>query len=158
MTVIQETVGSHKDFGVVGFQPVEHASYWVSPKSLGKFGGKRVIGIKYELLRVPKPEHPVKPATEPAKKTPTKDVEKPIKEAAKKPPPGPPPKKTKPKLHRYRVVIRSIATTENEHEVEATSAKEADELALKKAAAEKAEFSAEQVSRKAVGVRRSTKT
>lgn len=154
MTVVQETVGTKKDFGVVGFHRVEHASYWIFPKSLREFEGKRVIGIKYDLLNVPKPKEPVTPTAERAKKAQAKHVEKLIKEPARRQPHARPPEKAEPKLHRYRVLIRTIATAEDEREVDAKSAKEAEDLALKKAAADAAHFPAEGVSREIVGVRR----
>jgi hypothetical protein len=160
MTVIQETVGAKKDFGLVGFHRSEHASYWKFPKPLGDFGGKRVIGIKYDMLNVPKPKDPVSLTAEPAKKASPKDREKPIteqkatKEPARKPSPDLLPEKPEPKLHRYRVIIRAIATTENAREIEATSAKEAEELALNMAAGETVAFTAGETMRKVTGVRR----
>ena len=50
MTIHQENVGAKKDSGVVGFAEHPHAQYLVFPKSLRRFDGRRVIGIKYELL------------------------------------------------------------------------------------------------------------
>lgn len=51
LTVKQETVGTRKDFGIVGFLKEENVGYWLFPKSLESFEGKRVIGIKYDLLK-----------------------------------------------------------------------------------------------------------
>jgi hypothetical protein len=40
-----------RDFGVVGFEPGRDAQFLVFPKSLRAFAGRKVIGIKYELLQ-----------------------------------------------------------------------------------------------------------
>jgi hypothetical protein len=61
LTVRQETTGTHKDHGEVGFLREAQASnlYLVFPKSLKDFEGKRVVGIKYDLLAEPEPRGPV---------------------------------------------------------------------------------------------------
>ena len=154
MTVVQETVGTQKDFGLVGFHRAEHASYWIFPKSLDAFKGKRVIGIKYDLLKLPTPKGHVKSTAEPTRKPPPKDAEKQIKEQPKKPPPEPQPEKPKPQVRRFRVTIRSVATVEDDREVEAKTAKEAGELALQMVVDKPVELPAERVMRKVTGVRR----
>jgi len=55
MTVHQETVGSRTDYGTVGFFGDKRASLLIFPKSLAPFVGKRVVGIKYDLLEPPQP-------------------------------------------------------------------------------------------------------
>lgn len=40
-----------RDFGVVGFEPGSDTQFLVFPKSLRAFAGRKVIGIKYELLQ-----------------------------------------------------------------------------------------------------------
>lgn len=50
LTVHQENVGTKKDYGVVGFHEEPHAQFLVFPKSLREFEGRRVVGVKYELL------------------------------------------------------------------------------------------------------------
>jgi hypothetical protein len=50
MTIDQPTVGSRKDFGVVGFHPGKGVAYLRFPKSLSAFKDRRIIGIKYDLL------------------------------------------------------------------------------------------------------------
>ena len=107
----------------MGFHRAEHASYWIFPKSLDAFKGKRVIGIKYDLLKLQTPKDPAKSTAEPATKTPRKVGEKQIEEQAKKPPPEPQPEKPKPQVRRFRVTIRSVAAVEDDHEVEAKTAK-----------------------------------
>ncbi len=39
-----------RDFGVVGFEPGRDAQFLVFPKSLREFAGRKVVGIKYEML------------------------------------------------------------------------------------------------------------
>lgn len=50
MTIHQEHVGTHKDFGVVGFKPEPHAQFLVFPRSLKTFAEKRIVGIDFALL------------------------------------------------------------------------------------------------------------
>lgn len=49
VTVHQHARGP-RDFGVVGFEPAPDAQFLVFRKSLRTFAGRRVIGIKYEML------------------------------------------------------------------------------------------------------------
>jgi hypothetical protein len=152
MTVIQETVGTHKDLAIVGFHPVEHASYLVFPKSLGKFEGKRVVGIKYDLLDVPQAESGSSAQT--TKKPLPKREQKDAKQPAKRPPPSAEPVEAKPQLHRFRVTVRSVAAVDDEREVEAKTPQEAKSLALEMGVREKPDFPTEKISRKVVSVRR----
>jgi hypothetical protein len=157
MTVIQQTVGTHQDFGLVGFHRVEHGAYWMFPKSLKSFEGKRIVGIKYDQLIVPKPKDLVKPVAAPPKpmrKHERKGINNQIEVLA----PEIQPKKSKSDLYRYRVVIRSIGIVENTHEIEAKSATEAKELALATVAKGPVEFPAEKVAREVVAVHRTGKT
>jgi hypothetical protein len=50
VTVIQEPKSSGKDFGLVGFHQLPHASYFVFPRPLNAKPDARVVGINYELL------------------------------------------------------------------------------------------------------------
>ena len=70
MTVHQETVGTKSDYGTVGFTGDKSASLLIFPKSLTSFEGKRVVGIKYELLKAAPREAPSKQkrSREPRKK------------------------------------------------------------------------------------------
>ena len=62
MTLHQPSVGSRKDFGVVGFHPGKGVSYLRFPKPLTEFKESRIIGIKYDLLNSPPTTGPrVKP-------------------------------------------------------------------------------------------------
>ncbi len=47
-----------RDFGVVGFEPGRDAQFLVFPESLRAFAGRKVIGIKYEMLQDPPAEKP----------------------------------------------------------------------------------------------------
>jgi hypothetical protein len=73
MTVFQQNVGTKTDFGMVGFEEGSSRQYLIFPKSLRPFTGRKVVGIKYELLSTeeipaserapaPKPPKPAKPA------------------------------------------------------------------------------------------------
>jgi hypothetical protein len=61
LTVRQENTGARKDHGEVGFTADAQSSnlYLVFPKSIKDFEGKRVVGIKYDLLAEAKPRGPV---------------------------------------------------------------------------------------------------
>jgi hypothetical protein len=50
MTVFQENAGSKADHGVIGFEPGTARQYLIFPKSLRAFEGKKIVGIKYDLL------------------------------------------------------------------------------------------------------------
>jgi cytosine deaminase len=50
ITVHQTVVGAKKDFGEVGFHPGANVAYWLFPKSLEEFEGRRIVGIDYDLL------------------------------------------------------------------------------------------------------------
>jgi hypothetical protein len=53
LSVHQETVGSKADYGTVGFKGDRHAQLLVFPKSIRSFDGKRVVGVKYDLVDQP---------------------------------------------------------------------------------------------------------
>jgi hypothetical protein len=48
MTIQQTNAGT--DFGVVGFVKRKGARYLVFPKSLKRFEGNRIVGIKWEKI------------------------------------------------------------------------------------------------------------
>src|SRR5687768_9474237 len=50
LSLKQEPTGTKKDFGTVGFVREKFVSYLIFPKSLARFEGRRVIGIKYDTL------------------------------------------------------------------------------------------------------------
>jgi hypothetical protein len=54
MTIKQETVGTKKDFGRVGFFQEKNVSYLIFPKPLKSFEKQRIIGINYDLVKSPK--------------------------------------------------------------------------------------------------------
>ena len=99
MTVHQETVGAKKDYGEVGFSGDHQSTLLLFPKSLKAFEGKRVIGVKYDLL-APAPEVKARP----------KKVQSPppAKPAAKAQPPPPPPPAPKP-MRKLPAVVKEPA-------------------------------------------------
>ena len=129
MSVKQETVGSAKDFGVVGFLREKNVSYLVFPKSLKEFEDRRIVGMKYDLIETPEPiGRVIKPEAAPKqgrlRKTPEWRSE-----------PRPLTKKTSPANgnKRFAATIRFSVTMDVLERVEAGSKKEARELALKQA-------------------------
>src|SRR5256885_15470338 len=55
MTIKQETVGSAKDFGVVGVLEEKNVSFLVFPKSLQPFKDPRIVRIKCDSGKTPRP-------------------------------------------------------------------------------------------------------
>lgn len=53
MTIFQNTAGNKADHGEVGFDPGSGRQFLIFPKSLRKFKGRSVVGIKYDLIRSP---------------------------------------------------------------------------------------------------------
>jgi len=49
-TVIQQNVGTKKDFGLVGFDAQKNAAYLIFPKRLAHPAKTKIIGIKYERI------------------------------------------------------------------------------------------------------------
>lgn len=71
LTVTQPTVGAKTDYGEVGFKEGGTRQYLIFPKSLRHFVGRKIVGIKYDLLSLkelppgkraaaPKPPRPKK--------------------------------------------------------------------------------------------------
>jgi hypothetical protein len=124
LTVRQENTGTRKDHGEVGFMREGSNVYLVFPKSLKDFEGKRIVGLKYDLVAEPKTRSPV--ATKPPKTGEVRAKEK--KKEARPPRPAP----------CFAVAVRRTATTTMTVEVTATSAAAARKLAM--AEAEKGPF------------------
>ena len=53
MTLFQPSAGHKTDSGQIGFDPGAGRQYLVFPKSLKKFKGRAVVGIKYDALSAP---------------------------------------------------------------------------------------------------------
>ena len=51
MTVHQELVGNKADHGTVDFELGRARQFLIFPKSISKFKGSRIVGIKYDLLK-----------------------------------------------------------------------------------------------------------
>ena len=49
MTILKTDASS--EFGIAGFKEAKGASYLVFPKSLKRFENRRIIGIKWELVK-----------------------------------------------------------------------------------------------------------
>jgi|KBSMisStandDraft_5_1062788.scaffolds.fasta_scaffold217747_2 hypothetical protein len=131
MTIKQETVGSVKDFGTVGFLREKNVSYLVFPKPLKEFEGRRIVGIQYDLIETPEPiGRIIKP--EPAPKTHHQ-------RKTRSPEWEPEPKRLTKEISSakgtkiFTATIRFIATADVLEKVKAGSNKEAKELALKQA-------------------------
>ena len=118
MTVKQENVGTKKDFGVAGFYREPNAAYLIFPKSLQAYEGKRVVGIKYDLLAKSKPKGPMAKVRPQSTGT-AGPAAIPQKAATARPP------------DRFRVTIRFTAPVETALEVEAENKTAAKEQALK---------------------------
>jgi hypothetical protein len=159
-TVKQETVGGKKDFAVVGFHQEPNVFYWVFEKSLEEFEGKKIIGIKYEMLREPEPgpalawkpksartgkgsrsTRPSAPASSPTPWPPIRVMPSPKAvraERQEQPVPAPPPLKPKPTspkpaepvLTKYRVTLRCVVELTVERELAAANKREARDKAL----------------------------
>src|ERR1041384_642030 len=132
MTVTIQTVGTKAEFGVVGFHPAKNVSYLVFPKSLAEFEGKRVVGIKYDLLEGGRA---MGQPTPPARRVKEKIVK-----------PAPPPS-----LH-FRLTIRLTATVEVTKEIEAENRLRAKEKAEEMAREEPIDLSHAEVDRKIVKI------
>lgn len=68
MTVHQELRGGKKDYGTIGYLKDRHAQILLFPKSLRRFGERRVVAVDYSLLaeeaaatRLVAPEIPLRP-------------------------------------------------------------------------------------------------
>ncbi len=142
LTVTQETVGTKKDFGVVGFHSGQNLGYWIFPKSLRRFAGKRVIGLDYSLLKQPKLGD--RPAPEAGKRHKSKA---PLPAQAPKPQPQP---------KSFRVTFRCTSTVEITHEVSASNVSEAKEVASARMSRKRIDFSRGTQSRVAVRVKKVT--
>lgn len=54
LSVHQETAGAKADYGSVGYEGDKHAQILIFPKSIEGFAGRRVVGVKYDLLERPR--------------------------------------------------------------------------------------------------------
>lgn len=84
MTVFQGAVGNKMDRGEIGFELGRARQFLVFPKSLKKFKGKSVVGIKYDLIHsrdLPNPERAA-PVQAPKRQNTKKQLQK---RAPKKP-------------------------------------------------------------------------
>jgi hypothetical protein len=71
MTLFQPAVGTAADSGVVGFEPGTGRQFLIFPKSLRALSGKKIVGVKYDLLpsmKIPKSQR-AKPSPKPSRAT-----------------------------------------------------------------------------------------
>jgi hypothetical protein len=106
MTVHQELVGNKADHGTVGFVPGRERQFLIFPKSISKFNGMHIVGIKYDLLKAPTSKERAKPAKA-TEKAPHK------RQLRQKPELQEPPHEkvihfTKPELHEENEAIQDI--------------------------------------------------
>ena len=79
VTLHQETVGNKTDYGTVGFQKGAAGQVLIFPKSVKAFAGKRIVGVKYDLLEaapIPKSKQAAPPQPPAKKVAKAKSVEK----------------------------------------------------------------------------------
>jgi hypothetical protein len=135
LTVKQETVGSRKDFGLVGFHQEPNVAYWLFPKKLDAFKGKKIVGIDYALLSPPKVTGPL------AKSTPAKRPRQPPVPVFAEPPPKAAPLKPEPSpLRNFRVTVRYTSTVEVPQDIQAKTQREAKTQAMSAPPPSSAEF------------------
>jgi hypothetical protein len=139
MTISQESVGTRKDFGLVGFHRERSAAYWIFPKALDGFEGKRIVGIDYSVLQEPRPTKGsaplvvVRPKRQPAERPPSRTLPKP----SAPPEAAPSPKR----LPRFRVTIRCTRFADVSQVVEAGTQREAKEQAVARLQDQKIDYS-----------------
>jgi hypothetical protein len=71
MTVFQPSVGTASDRGTIGFEPGTGRQFLIFPKSLRALSGKKIVGIKYDLLsskKIPISQR-AKPSAKPSQAT-----------------------------------------------------------------------------------------
>jgi hypothetical protein len=91
MTVHTGT-GAQTDFGAIGYAGDPQAQILIFPRSLKAFGGRKVVGIKYDLLHAEEESHPKQPvqARKASAKKPDKKAEASGKRTARKSKPSAP--------------------------------------------------------------------
>ena len=109
LSLKQEPTGTKKDFGTIGFLAEKHVSYLVFPKTLTAFDGRRVVGIKYDLLQEAEVAVPRSVPAAPKRS---------VKPAVPKPKPKPRPK-------RFTAVVRITSANEVKVTVKALDEKQA---------------------------------
>lgn len=134
VTVHHVNVGSKKESGEIGFKKGGAASYLIFPKELPDAEGTRIIGLKFDMLEEPAVKNPVR-VKEPKRK-PKIEKAKIVKFPKSEPEePAQPKEKPQPKKETviFKVTVEYRATARREIEVEAATAADAIENALKEA-------------------------
>jgi hypothetical protein len=132
ITIALQNVGTHKDFGLVGFHPKPSTTYVVFAKALSAANGTKVVGVKYEMLedapvKDPVPRSQLQPAPK-IRLLPTRPdkAEFVLPNADKKVVAFPQPKP----LQKFKVAISVVTKSQVEKEIEAENPKEARAKAL----------------------------
>lgn len=132
VTVMQNNVGTKKDFGLVGFYPKDKAAFLAFPKRISEADETKVVGIKYEQLAQPSPNGAIhKPATKKPLGIPMRKEPAPIHAKSRSRERIPP---AAPKLFTFRATIQLHAEQEETVEVEARNSTEAAKLVKTRAA------------------------
>jgi hypothetical protein len=151
-TVLTDPGSHRKEYGRIGFQQQEGAIYLVFPKELPPANSvERVVGINYQLTEDRPVTDPVtaefrqemarKAQAEPHQRIHADSKkEKHVAEAAGHPahhqtPSPPPPVLAKPKLKKFEISVRRIATIEEKRRIKAETQEEAKAVALKESKA-----------------------
>ena len=119
MTIKQETVGTKKDFGIVGFREEKDVSYLIFPKRLTLFKGLRIIGIRYDQVKISGPIGRLIQSASQVESPRSKRVRK--TEAADT--------SQRKKLKRFQVTLRFTGTADVSQEIDAATKTEAREKA-----------------------------
>jgi len=147
LTVHADPASHKKEYGSIGFQREQGATYLVFPKPLPK-EQSRIVGINYELTEEPPP--PPKDLVSQIHIKPRKKEKAEAKPPKVEPPKPEPPK---PQLKTFDVVVRRTAVLEETEQVKAV-----DEEAAREASLEAIKSKPFDVSRATVGVEISSAT
>ena len=129
-TVIQQNVGTKKDFGVVGFDAQKNAAYLIFPKRISHPSKTKIVGIKYERIAAAAPKGPIfKPKSRPAPGIPLRekpsykleDKPEPAKKAPSHPAKAAERRKPKPTLYTFTALVTVTAVQESPLSVQAPS-------------------------------------
>jgi len=128
LTVHADPASHKKEYGEIGFQREQGATYLVFPQPLPKEQA-RIVGINYELTEEPPP--PPKDLVSQIHVTPKKKEKAEAKPKAEPPKPEPPkPEPPKPVLKTFDIIVRRTAILEETERVKAINKEEAREASL----------------------------
>lgn len=118
-----------KDFGIVGFLPGRYVSYLEFPKPLNVPDGAKVIGIRYDALKLPEPVgtpvRSIKPPPVRAGRSSRAAVQAESGRGSQGIAPGGNRQPQVQRSHRFRITLRFTATLQEMHELTAADRKAA---------------------------------